>query len=213
MLEAQVPLLAPISRRSRVAARGKMTHKCWSGTAGERGLLGCEHWAWGAGHSNRIRKSGAPVAWTAAILCLMLRAAAILICTAAPAFAWEARVSGAVCELTNEDKAAQVRLTYDPAIPEYSISITSGQGWSPSPTFAIRFEGPRGLTISTQRQVISGDRGTVTVKDSGFGNVLDGLEFNNTATAILGNEAVTFGLENAGPAVRAFRACTAGAGA
>jgi hypothetical protein len=51
----------------------------------------------------------------------------------------------------------------------------------------------------------------VTVKDSGFGNVLDGLEFNNTATAILGNEAVTFGLENAGPAVRAFRACTAGA--
>ena len=42
----------------------------------------------------------------------MLRAAAaILICTVAPAFAWEARVSGAVCELTNEDKAAQVRLT------------------------------------------------------------------------------------------------------
>ena len=144
---------------------------------------------------------------------LMLRAAAILICTAAPAFAWEARVSGAVCELTNEDKAAQVRLTYDPAIPEYSISITSGQRWSPSPTFAIRFEGPRGLTISTQRQVISGDRATVTVKDSGFGNVLDGLEFNNAATAILGNEAVTFRLENAGPAVRAFRACTAGAGA
>jgi hypothetical protein len=190
-----------------------MTYKCWSSAARERGLLGCEHWAWGAGHSNRIRKSGAPVAWTAAILCLMLRAAAILICTAGPAFAWEARVSGAVCELTNEDNAAQVRLTYDPAIPEYSISITSGQGWSPSPTFAIRFEGPRGLTISTQRQVISGDRATVTVKDSGFGNVLDGLEFNNTATAILGNEAVTFGLENAGPAVRAFRACTAGAGA
>ena len=44
----------------------------------------------------------------------------------------------------------------------------------------------------------------MTVKDSGFGNVLGGLEFNNTATAILGNEAVTFGLENAGPAVRAF---------
>src|ERR1700686_3962554 len=79
----------------------------------------------GRGTPNRIRKSGAPVAWAAAILCLMLRAAAILICTAAPALAWEARVSGAVCELTNEDKAAQVRLTYVPAIPEYSISITS----------------------------------------------------------------------------------------
>jgi hypothetical protein len=187
-----------------------MTDKCWSGAARERGLLGCEHWAWGQRHSSRIRKSGLPVAWAAAILCLMLRAAAILICTAAPAFAWEARVSGAVCELTNEDKAVQVRLTYDPSIPEYSISITSGQGWSPSPTFAIRFAGPRGLIISTERQVISDDRATVTVKDSGFGNVLDGLEFNNAATAILGNEAVTFRLENAGPAVRAFRACTAG---
>jgi len=190
-----------------------MTDKCWSGAARERGLLGCEHRAWGQRHSSRIRKSGLPVAWAAAILCLMLRAAAILICTAAPAFAWEARVSGAVCELTNEDKAVQVRLTYDPSIPEYSISITSGQGWSPGPTFAIRFEGPRGLTISTQRQVISDDRATVTVKDSGFSNVLDGLEFNNAATAILGNEAVTFRLENAGPAVRSFRACTAGAGA
>ena len=53
----------------------------------------------------------------------------------------------------------------------------------------------------------------MTVKDSGFGDVFDGLEFNDTAIAILGNESVTFGPANAGPAVRAFRACTAGAGA
>ena len=143
----------------------------------------------------------------------MLRAVALLLCTAAPAFAWEARLSRGVCELTNDDKAVQVRLTFDPTIPQYSISITSDHGWSPSTTFAIQFEGPAGLMIATDRQFISADRATVTVKDSGFGNVLDGLEFNNTATAILGNEAVTFGLENAGPAVRAFRACTAGVGA
>ena len=143
----------------------------------------------------------------------MLRAAAILLCIASPALAWEASLSGHVCELTHEDKAARVRLTFDPAIPEYSISITSDQGWSPSPTFAIHFEGPRGLAISTTRQVISGDGATVTVRDSGFGNVLDGLEFNDTATAILGEETVTFGLANAAPEVRAFRACTMGLGA
>ena len=145
----------------------------------------------------------------------MLRAVAfaLLISTAAPAFAWEARLSRGVCELTNDDKAAQVRLTFDPAIPEYSISITADRVWSPSPTFAITFEGPRGLTISTDRQVLSADRATVTVKDSGFGNVLDGLEFNTTAVAILGDETVSFGLKDAGPAVRAFRACTTGAAA
>src|SRR5438046_87907 len=107
--------MAPIPRRSRVATWGKMTHECWSSAARERGRLGC-HIGLGAQDTEIGFENPAPVAWTAAILCLMLRAAAILICTAAPAFAWEARVSGAVCELTNEDKAAQVRLTYDPAI-------------------------------------------------------------------------------------------------
>jgi hypothetical protein len=143
---------------------------------------------------------------------VLLRAIAIFLFTVAPAFAWEARFSGHVCELTDEDKSARVRLTYDPAVPEYSIAITSDRGWSPSPTFAIRFEGPRGLTIATTRQEISGDGATVTVTDSGFGNVLDGLEFNDAATAILGDKTVTFGLEDAGPAVRAFRACAMGVG-
>src|SRR5262249_10020653 len=49
-----IPPMARIFRRSRAAARGKMTRRCWSSAARERGLLGCEHWAWGAGHSNRI---------------------------------------------------------------------------------------------------------------------------------------------------------------
>lgn len=44
--------------------------------------------------------------------------------------------------------------------------------------------------------------------DRGFGNVLDGLEFNETATALLGDQAVVLSLEGAAPAVQSFRART-----
>ena len=140
----------------------------------------------------------------------MLRALAVLLLTATPALAWEAR-SGHVCELTHEGDAARVRVTYDPAIPEYAIAITPDRPWSPGPTFAIRFDGPRGMTISTDRHVIFDGGATLTVTDRGFGNVLNGLEFNYTATALLGDRAIAFALDDAGPAVRAFRACTTGA--
>ena len=139
----------------------------------------------------------------------MLRAFAVLLLTATPALAWEAR-SSPVCELTHEGEAGRVRVTYDPAIAEYAIAITPDRPWSPGPIFAIRFDGPRGLTISTDRHVIFDSGATLTVTDRGFGNVLNGLEFNDTATALLGDRAVAFALDGAGPAVRAFRACTAG---
>ena len=139
----------------------------------------------------------------------MLRALAILLLTASPALAWEAR-SGRVCELTHEGEAASVRVTYDPAMPEYTIAITPDRPWSPGPIFAIRFDGPPGLTISTDRHVILGGGATLTVTDRGFGNVLNGLEFSDTATALLGDRAIAFALDGAGPAVRAFRACTTG---
>ena len=139
----------------------------------------------------------------------MLRALLILLMTAAPALAWEAR-SGRVCELTHEGEATRIRLTFDPAIALYGITIMPDRPWAPGPIFAIRFDGPLGLTISTDRHVILGDGAALTVTDRGFGNVLDGLEFNNTATALLGDRAVSFSLDGAGPAVRAFRACAAG---
>ena len=138
----------------------------------------------------------------------MLRTLAILLLTATPAVAWEA-TSGRVCELTHEDEVARVRVTYDPAIPEYAIAISPARPWLTAPVFAIRFDGPRSLTISTDRHVVDGAGTTLTVTDRGFGNVLNGLEFNNTATALLGDQAVAIGLDGAGPAVRAFRACTA----
>lgn len=139
----------------------------------------------------------------------MLRALAVLLLTAAPALAWEAR-SGRVCELVHDGENASVRVTFDPAIPEYSIAITPERPWSHNPIFAMRFDGPRGNTISTDRHVISGGGATLTVTDSGFGNVLNGLEFNHTATALLSDRAVAVPLNGAGPAVRDFRACTSG---
>ncbi|MCR9137686.1 MAG: excinuclease ABC subunit B [Alphaproteobacteria bacterium] len=139
----------------------------------------------------------------------MMRVLAILLLTTVPGLAWEAKL-GRICELTYDGVNASVRVTFDPAIPEYSIAITSQRSWPNDPIFAMRFDGPRGNTISTNRQVISPDGGTVTVTDSGFGNVLNGLEFNQTATALLGDQAVTVPLDDAAPAVRAFRACASG---
>ena len=138
----------------------------------------------------------------------MLRILTILLLTATPALAWEARM-GPVCQLVHEGETAHVRVTYDPAISEYAIAITPENRWSPGPNFFIRFDGPRGLTISTNRHMIGDNGATLTVTDRGFGNVLNGIEFNETATAQLGERAVVIGLDGAGPAVRAFRACTA----
>ncbi|MEL6920961.1 MAG: hypothetical protein AAFO77_08025 [Pseudomonadota bacterium] len=128
-----------------------------------------------------------------------------------PALAWEARF-GAVCELIYEGEPATVRVIYDPAVPEYSISVTTSDPWGDSPIFGMRFDGPRQSLITTDRHVRSDGGATVTVTDRGFGNVLDGLEFNAVATALLGNQAVSVPLEGAAPAVREFRACASGVG-
>jgi hypothetical protein len=71
-----------------------------------------------------------------------------------------------------------VRLTYDPSLPEYTIAIRLSEPWPEAAVFAMRFEGPRGNMISTSRHVLSEDGLTLSVRDRGFGNVLDGLEFN-----------------------------------
>ena len=139
----------------------------------------------------------------------MLRTLAVLLLTIAPTFAWEAK-SGRVCHLVHDSKNVSVRVSYDPAIPEYSIAITPERPWMNGPVFSMRFDGPRGNTIVTDRHVISNDGATLTVTDSGFGNVLNGLEFNQTATALLGGRAVNLPLDDAAPAVRVFRACASG---
>ncbi len=110
-----------------------------------------------------------------------------------------------VCTIESTDGAA--RVTFDPATGLYAIALTRPEGWPPAPVFAIRFEGLAARTISTDRHVVEG--ATLTVTDRGFGNVLTGLEFNATATAVLGEDLLRIDLTDAGPAVRAFRACPA----
>lgn len=141
------------------------------------------------------------------LLCSLI----VFLLLAGPALAWEYK-PGSICELTHENAEAQVRITYDVAISEYAIAITLNRPWSRQPVFAIRFDGPRGMTISTDRHLLSDDRKTLAVKDRGFGNVLNGIEFNETATAVSGDDAVVIALDGAGPHVRAFRACANGLG-
>ncbi len=141
-----------------------------------------------------------------------LAALCLAFAAAAPAAAWEARI-GLVCELSHATEAAEMHLTYDPAGPEYTITIRLRDGaWPDAARFSMRFDGPQGRVISTDRHVRSESGAALTVTDSGFGNVLDGLQFNDTAMAFSGDTAAGFGLEDAAPAVAAFRACQPAAG-
>lgn len=128
-----------------------------------------------------------------------------------PALAWEI-VPSRICELRHEEDNVRVRVTYDHALSEYSISITLNRAWPKASQFSIRFDGQRSLKISTRRHVISDAGVTLTVKDRGFDNVLDGIELNDTATAQSGDQSVVVSLKGAAPAVRAFRAYTEGVG-
>lgn len=126
---------------------------------------------------------------------------------AAPAQAWEAGVEGRICTLEHSGAQGEVRLTYDPSLPRYTISIRRAEPWPEAAVFAMRFYGPRANMISTTRHVLSEGGRTLTVTDRGFGNVLDGLEFNAAALAVAGAANVAVSLEGAAPEVAAFRAC------
>ena len=131
-----------------------------------------------------------------------------LVCLANPASAWEF-TPVPICTLSHQtdEAAVTVTVTYDgTAAQPYAIAI-SGPDLVPAPVFAIRFDGPRGLTITTDRHQLAD--GTVTVRDRGFGNVLNGLEFSDTATAILGATQIAIPLAGADAPVQAFRACIA----
>ena len=133
----------------------------------------------------------------------MIRVAALLL-LAAPAHAWEFAPTP-VCTLTHSEGASEVAVTYDHGAQLYAFEVTSADGWPAAPAFSIRFDGARPNVISTTRH--STDANTLTVTDSGFGNVLDGLEFNSTATAFTQTAAVTVSLEGAAAPVQQFRAC------
>lgn len=134
-------------------------------------------------------------------------ALAVLAATS-PASAWEFAPSP-ICTLSHSEAGSEVAVTYDPtAIEAYAIAVTHPDGWSAGPVFEMRFDGANSLTISTPRHRYSDDGSTLTVSDTGFGNVLNGLAFNTTATAFVGESAVTFSLAGSEPEVRKFLDCT-----
>ncbi len=128
---------------------------------------------------------------------------------ASPAAAWEFSASP-ICTLTDTQAAGEITVTYDPAITEYAVTVTLPQGrWSGDPVFGMAFAGERPISIQTDRHIISRDGRSLTVKDRGFGNVLNGLEFNSRAYAVLGETTIGIDLTGIGPAISAFRDCPA----
>lgn len=132
-----------------------------------------------------------------------------LILSASPAAAWDFTPQP-VCTLTDSTAAGTVTVTYDATLPEYSITITlSDNVWPDADRFVMTFAGNRPIEIQTDRHRISPDGRSLTVTDSGFGNVLDGLELNQRAYAVSGGTTFGITLDGIGPAMQAFRGCPA----
>lgn len=126
-----------------------------------------------------------------------------------PALAWDFSPDP-ICTLTHQTDTAEIAITYDANLPEYALFITLRDGvWPDAPGFRMIFGGGREVDIGTNQHRLSGDGATLTVRDAGFGNVLDGLEFNESVVSASGDTVVIANLSGAAPAVQAFRACPA----
>lgn len=130
----------------------------------------------------------------------------VFIILATPAAAWEAGREGSVCLLMHSMENAEVVVSHDAtkAVP-YTIDLILENGWQAGAVFAIRFDGPLPLTITTDRHSVSGE--TLSVTDTGFGNVLNGIAGNQVAIAMSGETALVIPLTGAAPEVEAFKAC------
>lgn len=136
-----------------------------------------------------------------------LAASLLLIFAPLRAEAW-AFSADPVCTLSHNAPWGELRVIFDPARSEpYAISLSMAGAWPEGPSFAILFVGPQGRTIATNRQSLSEDRRTLTVTDRGFGNVLDGIEFNARAYATLADIALPIDLSGAAGPMARFRAC------
>lgn len=140
-----------------------------------------------------------------------MRQLAFILLSATPAAAWEASREGPVCLLTHKTDEAEVIVSHDATktVP-YAIDLTLEGGWKDGPVFAIRFDGLGPRTITTDRHTLDGN--TLTVTDTGFGNVLDGIAQNFVALATTGETALVIPLEGAAPEVEEFKACAANLG-
>lgn len=132
---------------------------------------------------------------------------ALILLLATPVQAWDFTPTP-ICTILNDTPGLSIRVTYDPTQAQpYAITLSRPDPWPTTDTFGLRFDGPAAMTIGTNRHQLSPDGRTLTVTDTGFDNVLDGLALNGTATALAGDAALPFDLTGARPAVEAFRAC------
>ena len=122
------------------------------------------------------------------------------------AAAWEFSPAP-ICTLSHAEAGAELVITHDPGLQEYRLDVTRPGAWAASPTFGMAFQGGRGFSIGTDRHAIAGD--TLTVRDSGFGNVLYGLEYNASAAAFTASQFIEVSLDGAAEPVRQFRDCAA----
>ena len=135
-----------------------------------------------------------------------MRHLALLLLLPTSLHAWEF-TPGLPCRLSHATAEATIELTYDPTQPLYTVTVTRSAPWPQSDAFQMQFDGPRALRIGTDRHQLSEDGRALTVADVGFGNVLDGLQFNTTTTAIAGETSITFPLNGIAQPLAAFRAC------
>lgn len=131
----------------------------------------------------------------------------LALCLPAPAHAWQAGQDGAICTLDHSEASGDIRLTYDPAGPLYTITVTRAEPWPVADLFGIAFLGGEENTITTERHSLSDDGRAISVADRGFGNVLRGLAANTAATVFAGTETLSVSLAGAAPEVAAFEAC------
>ncbi|MEM7243261.1 MAG: excinuclease ABC subunit B [Pseudomonadota bacterium] len=113
-----------------------------------------------------------------------------------------------ICRVTEKQQLIEIDLTYDHATEIYAIAFTKTEApWAQSQEFSIRFEGPRPKLIRTNRHQFSADGFTLTASDTGFGNVLDGLQYNTLAALQTGDERIFIQIHKSFPAIEAFRKC------
>lgn len=125
--------------------------------------------------------------------------------TSAAAWAFE---ETDICTVSHVSPELSVVLTYDPAAVVYTITLSRPVvTWPQSESFRLRFDGARPLIIGTDRHQLSEDRHSISVSDSGFGNVLDGIQFNDAMIALVGDDEISLSTADADAAMQAFRAC------
>lgn len=124
-----------------------------------------------------------------------------------PALAWDFSPDP-VCTLTHQSDTALITVTYDPRLPEYALTVALlDADWDGGANFTMNFIGANPLQIGTTQHRFEPDGFTLSVRDKGFGNVLDGLEFNDFVSGQSGVTSFSASLDGAAPAVQAFRAC------